>query len=75
MMYTLRYQSSGGSQVWRVYPLVVTEALLMCPLCPWLVLLRELVQIPESGLTQSLWLQIKDPVSLYPMWFNHGHPP
>lgn len=65
MMYTLRYQSSGDSQVRRVCPLVVTEALLTRPLWPWLVLLRELMQIPESGPTQSLWLHTKNPVSLY----------
>lgn len=67
-MYTLRYQSSGDSQVRRVCPLVVTEALLTRPLWPWLVLLRELMQIPESGPTQSLWLHTKNPVSLYPRY-------
>lgn len=43
------------------------EALLMCPMCPQLVL-RELVQIPEDGLTQPLCFHTHDPISLYPMY-------
>lgn len=55
--------SNGGPQGWGVCPLIV-----MCPVYPWLVLLRELMQIPESGPTQPLQLHTNDPISLYPMY-------